>query len=402
MNTDAPSIGRRGRRIESLTGARFLAIMVIVFSHFEFLKEYGTFGKTYWNWWHNPTMGVDFFFMLSGFGMMLSSINRDPSGTRPVGGLRESLKFGVRHVKKIYPIYFTMLLVGIPYELLSGLPGAVSNVSKEIGRCFICFLLDLTLVQAATGRMVISHSLNGVSWFLSSIFCIYLVSPFIMQWLKRHVQTIRAGMISLALCIVLAFLLAILFSDIDEKVWLFDDLCYGSPYRRVFYVVSGMLLAQIYSIQRHEQFHRVSAFFSSGAFEYISTAISIIWFFWRNLVSDTYYIYIIDMAVVACDLFSMAICKGKISHFLEKKPMVYLGDLSMYIFITHYLIGFYVDFFVKVTGIGSLPIAIGEVVFILALTSFIAAWLKKKSGKLAYFDYFTNIVRNICTRWSCR
>lgn len=73
-------------RINTLTGARFAAIMLIVINHFEFLQQYGKLGELYQRYFHSATIGVDFFFMLSGFGMMLSSTNRDPNGTEFIGG----------------------------------------------------------------------------------------------------------------------------------------------------------------------------------------------------------------------------------------------------------------------------------------------------------------------------
>lgn len=99
------------------------------------------------------------------------------------------------------------------------------------------------------------------------------------------------------------------------------------------------------------------------------------------------------MIVVACDLYAIAIRRGKISHLFETKPMIYLGNISMYIFITHYLIRMYVDFIVRMTGIGSLSVAICEVVIILLLTFVASSWLNKRNGKLAYFDRIVDSIR---------
>ena len=41
------------------------------------------------------------------------------------------------------------------------------------------------LVQSAIGLKVFSHSFNSVSWFLSTLFCIYILSPIIMLILTR-------------------------------------------------------------------------------------------------------------------------------------------------------------------------------------------------------------------------
>lgn len=139
--------------------------MIIVFSHFEFLYDYGVFGKVYELFFHNATMGVDFFFMLSGFGMMLSSLRRDPNGTVPIGGIKGLITFGKQHVKKIYPVYVFFLLCGIPYEILTGYIEYGHSLMRQAIKCVILFLIDLTLLQTATGRKTFSHSLNGVCWF---------------------------------------------------------------------------------------------------------------------------------------------------------------------------------------------------------------------------------------------
>lgn len=49
----------------------------------EFLK-YCNFGHAYELYWHNPTIAVDYFFMLSGFGMMYSFLKH--GGVSAAGG----------------------------------------------------------------------------------------------------------------------------------------------------------------------------------------------------------------------------------------------------------------------------------------------------------------------------
>lgn len=60
----------QNKKIASFTGLRFIMIMVIVISHFEFLAELPNFRDFYSTYLHNATFAVDFFFLLSGFGMM--------------------------------------------------------------------------------------------------------------------------------------------------------------------------------------------------------------------------------------------------------------------------------------------------------------------------------------------
>lgn len=368
-------IDRQTGRINSLTGARFTAIMIIVFSHFEFLTKYGTFGNIYWNYFHNANMGVDFFFFLSGFGMMLSSIKKDPTGTVPIGGIKGLIRFGKAHVQKIYPVYIAFLIFGIPKYLIYCILDN-QTLYKLIIECALYFSFDLTLLQSATGMSKFSHSLNGVCWFLSSLFCIYLVSPIIMQLLKKKVKTIRTAIIGVTISIGISLVLAIMFTWLDQHT-LFDDLCYGSPYRRVFYVILGMLVAQIYTFINQDPQRYMVKCFTNGAFEYIFIGSSMIWFFLRNMIAKLIgpYVYIVDMIIVCGDLFALAIGKGVVSQFFSSKIMVYLGTISMYIFLSHYNIRWYIDSVVKLLKIESLPTGILEVIVILILTFMVSKYI---------------------------
>lgn len=60
------------KRIDSLTGLRFWMIMIIVLSHLTCLRDNYPYSSFYDQYLHNAMMGVDFFFMLSGFGLMYS------------------------------------------------------------------------------------------------------------------------------------------------------------------------------------------------------------------------------------------------------------------------------------------------------------------------------------------
>lgn len=213
-----------------------------------------------------------------------------------------------------------------------------------------------------------------------------------MQSLKKHVKSARTALIGIILCVTSSYLLAIVFTSIAKKILFFDNLCYGSPYRRIFYVILGMLLAQIYTFHQKNVSHTTTLLFTSGIFEYISIGFSMIWFFWWHQFSETYWVYIVNMIIVACDLYAIALHQGKMSKWLASKPMVYLGNISMYIYITHYLIRAYVDLIVKMIGIRALPIAIGETIIILSLTLWISARLYKHDGKITFFTHIINLI----------
>lgn len=373
--------------------------MVIVFSHFEFLKQYGAFGDAYWQFWHNATLGVDFFFVMSGFGMMLSSMRRDPSGAAPVGGIRGSLGFAQRHIRKIWPIYVIMLLVGVVYQLLYGTLELDFSPLRQIAKSAVLFPVCLTLLQSLTGSTSFSHALNGVCWFLSTIFCIYLISPFIMQFLKRHICKTHEALIGALVCIIASMLLGIVFESITARIAFFDDLDYGSPYRRVFYVILGMLLAQLYTWGRQHDGHG-NVIERSGALEYLFIACSMVWFFTRQVVwsSAGPVTYLIDMTLVGGDTYALAVSKGAVSRLLSTRPLVYLGNISMFIFITHYLIRLYADFLVRMLGIGSLAVGIAEACFVLVVSLTLSGWLYRRGGQISAYDKLAAPFRRVRTK----
>lgn len=367
----------KNNKIDSLTGARFVAILLVVICHFEFLESYPYIGPIYKYLFHNATMGVDFFFMLSGFGMMLGSMRRNPDGTEKIHGIRTLFDYAKRHIKKLYKLYVVMLLIGIPFEIINSHLYYNQTISYEIKYCTIAFFTSLTLLQSLTGRLIMTHALNGVCWFLSCLFCIYLMSPLIMRFLKRKVKSINQALLGIVICITISVLLAVVFDYIQSKT-IFDDLTYGSPFRRVFYVIPGMLIAQIYSFKTVPN-KLILNRKNGNSLEYTLLFISILWYLLRFIFSLKigYFIYIIDMAIVSCDLYALALRKGKISKLLEKDVMVYLGNISMYIFLTHYLIRLYVDFIMRYLNIYSIRNAIIEIIIICTSTMIISMSINK-------------------------
>lgn len=106
---------KRSGKIDALTGFRFMAIMVIIISHLEFIGEYEKIGLFYKTYIHNATLGVDYFFMLSGFGMMLSYQKK--SNSPMINGVKDCIMFAKKHVKKIYILYLISMASTIPYYI---------------------------------------------------------------------------------------------------------------------------------------------------------------------------------------------------------------------------------------------------------------------------------------------
>lgn len=356
-------------RLQALEFLRIIMTGVIFLSHCEFLSRY-SFGKIYTNFFHNPTLAVDFFFMLSGFGMMLSSLKKGISDS--------SFRFSYNKISKIYPLYVMSLALALPYYIMFYTEG-------QLAKLVFKFSFSLTLLQSATGMTRFSHMINGVCWFLSCLFIIYLFSPFLMNLLVKKCTTRKKNRIVLFLIIgFIPFFNKCLIKIESQTV--FDDLHYGSPYIRVFYVIVGMLLAKEY-IFRQAKNMPINLFWSDFG-EVFVTILSILWFFLRNtmvMFFNSIVITVIDVCICSSLLYIFAKQQGIISKIIIKSSILKISSYVMYIYLLHYPIRNYVDLFFKDhSDMFGITTGILEAIIILIITivvSFIIYTILSKAMK---------------------
>lgn len=245
------------KKIQTLDSLRFFMILFIVLSHFDWLNSFESTQWFYETFMKHAKIPVDYFFILSGFGMMYSFMSK---GT--LLSLKPSFLFsyGIRHIKKLYWLYIALLIVCIPHAVLSyyceiGFLGSKFWVGE-----ILKFIFCIPLLQSATGLTSMSHAFNGVSWFLSCLFCIYLVSPILLVCLGK-LNKWSSMLIALIANIGLLFMARTIFLEIDSRTF-FNDLTYGSPYCRIFYVSTGMLLARITTYLRQSSLFEKRLVFS--------------------------------------------------------------------------------------------------------------------------------------------
>ena len=182
-------------RHESLTRLRFVLIGWVVLYHLDLtLRVTGVLP------WLRPVLGVgylgvDGFFLLSGFALWLGYGSRPPAGA---AGIR---RFLLRRLAKIWPLHALALLALAAVVGLAQAGGAAIRDPERFGAGD--FLLQLFLVNAweTTGR----HAWNYPSWALSVEWAGYLAFPVALLLLRR-LQT--------------AFLLALAAAAVAGLFWL--------------------------------------------------------------------------------------------------------------------------------------------------------------------------------------
>lgn len=109
-------------------------------------------------------------------GCIISDISADK-------GVKNSIKFAVNKVKKLFPFYFIMLLVALPYSIIMDMQDASFKVAciKAVIKLAGC----VSLCQSAFCTSYASHALLGTSWFLSTLFLCYMLCPCIKNKLAK-------------------------------------------------------------------------------------------------------------------------------------------------------------------------------------------------------------------------
>lgn len=301
-------------RLMQLDSLRFFAIAVIILSHFEFVKD-SIIGDFYWLHLHNATWGVDYFFMLSGFGLFYSLYDKDIKC-----GVASNIRFSISKIKKIYPSYIFSVIISLPWIFLF--------TEYKVSTLIVKFLIDLSLCQSAFGTMALSHSINGVCWFLSTLFICYIFSPFLVKIVKK-LNTIKKQFLSIEIVTLALLLLSLVFLRIENTFIIgthkpLNDLFYGSPYIRIWYLLLGMIIANIFISQKDNIKSDLTVL------EVIITILTLFYFFFRNSLGlNSIFYRFLDVVVCCTTLIVFSFGKGKISEFLvdNKIANAFLGGI---------------------------------------------------------------------------
>lgn len=359
------------RTILSLTGMRFVMTMVVVLSHMEFLYASG-WNDLYGDYLRNAVPAVDFFFLLSGFGLMLHWDDAQPAGT-----FRSALQGAVRRIRKIYPLYAVTMVLCIPYSMYSywssgETPGQIATA--VVRRVVLC----VPLLQSCTGIQSYSNAFNGVCWFLSCLFVLYIAFPYLARLGSALCVTLRRTLVSLGVTWALLVAAVLGLSGLEAGAR-FDNLAYGSPYARVFYFFAGILCARLYG--------HLAPVLRRGRFwtplEWLCAAAVAVWFLARNTAAlPAYAVYSLDLLLVAALLVVLAFERGGLSAALGSPRMVLLGNASMYIYLLHYPLRLYGDWLVRaLAGQAGEGLLLAEAAVLLLVPTAAAVALYRRSRR---------------------
>jgi peptidoglycan/LPS O-acetylase OafA/YrhL len=194
--------------IRSLTGLRIVAAVWVVSFHFMF-----TPGDA-WTWvWeplrplvHTGALGVDLFYVLSGFVITLTYL--DKSGRRPT--VRGTVSFWWARICRVWPVYAvvtTLFGAWLLYKQVRTHDGfhVFQNVQPEFS--WWSYLQQLAMVQLWDQPFFDGASWIGPAWSISAEWLAYVVFPVLvlLLWRARRLPAWVTGALAVACMLPLAY-----------------------------------------------------------------------------------------------------------------------------------------------------------------------------------------------------
>ena len=311
-------------------------ILVIAFTHFYFLGGSDGVGKFIHTHIQNPSLPVEFFFVMSGFGLTYRSLAKGKVAVEGVFSILKGLKFGIQRMKKLYWLYVLTMASMIPLTALWK-NWELNNWTMSGIQTLISFFADLTLTQSLYGVSKIANELNGPCWFISALFVLYCFYPLLEKFNQKIVKLSTSRIIFILLLTeVVCYLFLIPFSYLKDNSPL-DYLAYGSPYTRVFSLFSGILICDLY-YKGSERLKR------STFWELLVVSLALLWIYNMRVYYDPQDNFTFRYPVVAVinNLISIGIVyvfsfeNGMFTRILQNKTLVTLGGCAMYIYLLHW------------------------------------------------------------------
>ena len=315
---------RQEPRIKSLTAARFVAAIWVVFYHFSHVsKSTPLFVK---NFVSLGFIGVGFFFVLSGF--VLTYIYA------PRVGQFKTKNFFVARFARIYPVYFLSFV-------LAAVPLLLDRSQHHPLPTHLQVKLPAYLLMVQSWLPWYGHELNGAAWTLSVEVLFYALFPLALPLIVRMNR--RSALIGLGVAALLALIaptLAVL-SGANSSTGGFDgNLFRFFPLIHVPTFLFGAFLAIVYEGDRAEGRYAKWALPLGIVLLTLVVAFNRIWFY--------YFLHdgglLIPFGLI---IYGMAAREGIGGRAKVPRLLILLGDASYGVYILQFPVFAWLNAIVK-------------------------------------------------------
>lgn len=344
------------RRIAYLDGIRAMAIGTVLIVHWissQFSIGYGGY------------IGVDIFFVLSGYIITSMLWRRVPSGH--LSG--EYVRFLKRRMQRLYPAL--IVFVGLTLILYAIVPGAPLDVRELVGPAGLALVQGYSFYAAAGANA----SPFAITWSLSVEWIFYLLWPLAIFGARRSGVGVRTVMLWTGA--VAAVLYAV--SLFQEAHWFY----YG-PLARVPEIMVGGILALALSGKESRALTRSQSRLAAAA-AWLSVSFVLVYTIVGPVQWSPVFRFVGLPLVVASALyliwFGQQLPEARFTSMLSWAPLTFLGRISYSLYLWH-MIG--LNLFTR-DNIGDLPLPI--VAGLAVLTSLALALLSYRFLEVPFLKY---------------
>lgn len=285
--------------IKSLQGLRVLAMVGIFLFHCGLLLK-GAFPVT-------------FFFILSGFFIYYSYNSKIIKFD-----IKQYIKWIYNRMKKLYPIHLITFIMSIFIRF-----DWILNL--DLKTLVIKALLNITLLQSLDPDQI--YPFNGLSWFLSTTFILYLFAiPLILQ--IKKINKIKSQYLILIILIIQNIIILI------NNKQNYQLNLYTSPFFRMFDFIIGMLIAKNFIIYKGNKVNsKIFNKLEIGIF-IVFLVMYVLCLFNENIQHGLSFY----SPVFICGIYIFAFEKGKISKWLSSDIFQKIAGVSFEFYMVHELI----------------------------------------------------------------
>ncbi|MBS1636899.1 MAG: acyltransferase [Bacteroidetes bacterium] len=164
---------------ENLDGLRFLCFLSVFFFHsfhteFDYIKSTGTYHFIKHDIFGNGNLGVNFFFVLSGFLITYLLIEE-----KKLNGQIDIKKFWIRRILRIWPLFYLCVIIGFfIFPILKSAFGQQPNETASIWY-YLTFTNNFDFIK----KGLPDASILGVLWSVAIEEQFYFVWPIILYFL---------------------------------------------------------------------------------------------------------------------------------------------------------------------------------------------------------------------------
>ena len=359
-------------KINSLQALRALAFIGI------FLVHAGA-KIIYWS-----GLGVSIFFTLSGFLMYYQNDEKIVECS-----IRNNVFFSWKKIKKLYPLHFTtMCFVILLYLAIYAIKGCTV---KQIFKLVLCIGLNITLLQSWVPYSTINTSLNGVAWYLSVTLFLYFMFPYINRFIKKK-NIILLSLMCLFFLIIQILLcrFMLIYFEPDSKIYIWFMYCF--PIFRLGDFFVGCCFGKLYN--ENSIIKKKFTYIKESVMEIVCLLVTIIVIVWQREKYDNLWVLAIqnwttlNIFLSLIWIYFFIKCNGVITKFLTNRTTIFIGNISAYTFLIHYVVTLYFNSIINLLNLDLIGdrkciIIILEFILTIVITVFYLKVKNKRSKVIA-------------------